>query len=206
MEQQVVHGVTPGAAAPMTPVEPSTSLSALAVQATDGDAAAVRDLMGTVRRMVHRYCRARLGGMPGADQAADDAAQEVCVTVLTALPRYRHEGRPFEAFVYRVAARRVADAQRAVYRGAVPVEQLPDRVSAEPTPEEQALTHEQADRARHLLAQLSETQRELLILRVAVGMSAEEVGRALDMTPGAVRVAQHRALARLRSLAGQEAS
>ncbi|HUW16406.1 MAG TPA: sigma factor-like helix-turn-helix DNA-binding protein, partial [Actinomycetes bacterium] len=40
--------------------------------------------------------------------------------------------------------------------------------------------------------------RELLLLRVAVGLSAEETGRALGMTPGAVRVAQHRALSRLR--------
>jgi RNA polymerase sigma-70 factor (ECF subfamily) len=43
-----------------------------------------------------------------------------------------------------------------------------------------------------------------MTLRVAVGLSAEETGRALNMTPGAVRVAQHRALNRLRSLAAEE--
>ncbi|HEY1625210.1 MAG TPA: sigma factor-like helix-turn-helix DNA-binding protein, partial [Streptosporangiaceae bacterium] len=41
----------------------------------------------------------------------------------------------------------------------------------------------------------------LLLLRVVTGLSAEETGYVLDMTPGAVRVAQHRALARLRELA-----
>ncbi|MEO8328889.1 MAG: sigma factor-like helix-turn-helix DNA-binding protein, partial [Candidatus Nanopelagicales bacterium] len=36
------------------------------------------------------------------------------------------------------------------------------------------------------------------------GLSAEETGRALGMTPGAVRVAQHRALSRLRLYAAEE--
>ncbi len=50
-----------------------------------------------------------------------------------------------------------------------------------------------------LLATLPEKQREILILRVVVGMSAEETAEAVGSTPGAVRVAQHRALAKLKS-------
>jgi RNA polymerase sigma-70 factor, ECF subfamily len=38
-----------------------------------------------------------------------------------------------------------------------------------------------------------------LILRVVVGLSAEETAEAVGSSPGAVRVAQHRALARLRA-------
>src|SRR5438045_2625146 len=53
-------------------------------------------------------------------------------------------------------------------------------------------------------ALLAEDQRELLRPRVSVGPSAEESGAALGMTTGAVRVAQHRALARLRLLAAAE--
>ncbi|MFP5334422.1 MAG: RNA polymerase sigma factor ShbA [Actinomycetes bacterium] len=200
-DQRAVVGVTSRAAGAMTPSESPTEMTALAERASAGDAAAVRDLMASVRRTVHRYCRARLGGLAGGDQAAEDAAQEVCVTVLMALPRYRHEGRPFEAFVYRVASRRVADAQRAAVRAAVTLDQVPDGAADDPTPEEVALALVDVDRARRLLSLLPEQQRELLLLRVAAGMSAEEVGRALGMTAGAVRVAQHRALARLRALA-----
>lgn len=50
-----------------------------------------------------------------------------------------------------------------------------------------------------LLQVLPEKQREILILRVVVGLSAEETADAVGSTPGAVRVAQHRALARLKS-------
>jgi RNA polymerase sigma-70 factor (ECF subfamily) len=45
---------------------------------------------------------------------------------------------------------------------------------------------------------LPDKQREILLLRVVVGLSAEETAEAVGSTPGAVRVAQHRALTRLR--------
>ena len=45
---------------------------------------------------------------------------------------------------------------------------------------------------------LPDKQREILILRIVVGMSAEETAEAVGSTPGAVRVAQHRALAKLK--------
>jgi RNA polymerase sigma-70 factor (ECF subfamily) len=51
-----------------------------------------------------------------------------------------------------------------------------------------------------LLETLPEAQREVVVLRVAVGMSADEVANLLGMSPGAVRVSQHRALSRLRDL------
>jgi RNA polymerase sigma-70 factor (ECF subfamily) len=55
--------------------------------------------------------------------------------------------------------------------------------------------------AVELLDGLPEKLREVLLLRVATGLTAEATGRTLGMSPGAVRVAQHRALTRLRELA-----
>jgi RNA polymerase sigma-70 factor (ECF subfamily) len=176
-------------------------LQALSARAVVGDAVATERLLGIVHRLVRRYCRARLSRFPGAEHAADDVAQEVCIAVISALPRYRDEGRPFEAFVYRIAANKVADAQRASYRSAVPYAELPDQVETADGPEEAAMRGADAQRARELLSTLPETLRELLVLRVAVGLSAEETGRALGMSAGAVRVAQHRAVQRLRALA-----
>lgn len=184
----------------MTRSDDSEDLQELSSRAVQGDAAATERLLKVVHRMVRRYCRARLARFPGAEHTADDVAQEVCIAVLSALPRYRDEGRPFEAFVYRIAANKVADAQRASYRAAVPVAELPDGPETAPGPEELVMRDGDAKRARELLATLPETARELLILRVAVGLSAEETGRAMNMSAGAVRVAQHRAMQRLRAL------
>ena len=200
-----VKGVTPGDPEPMEGRTDRIELRDLAAAATQGDQSATEELLVRIRPMVLRYCRGRLGRLPGADYAADDAAQEACIAVLTALPRYRDEGRPFEAFVFGIAARKVADVQRAAIRAAVPTESLPETLDESAGPEDAALAAAEAQRARDLLDKLPDHLRELMVLRVAVGLSAEETGRALNMTPGAVRVAQHRALNRLRTLAAEEA-
>jgi RNA polymerase sigma-70 factor (ECF subfamily) len=192
---------TPWASAPADVPECAVDLRTLALLAAGDDADATGELLRQVRMLVHRYARARLGRGYGDADAVEDATQEACIAVLNALPRYRDQGAPFEAFVYAIAARKVADARRAAERRPAPSELLVEDADPAPGPEEQALAGEDADRARDLLARLPELQREIVVLRVAAGWSAEETGRALGMTAGAVRVAQHRALNRLRSLA-----
>jgi RNA polymerase sigma-70 factor (ECF subfamily) len=168
----------------------------------DPDATAA--LLTQVRPGLVRYCRARLGRIGGAYATADDVAQEVCLAVLRALPGYRDQGRPFSAFVYGVAAHKVADAQRAAIRDSVVTgtDTLLDRPDAAPGPEQRAVATDLARRLSALLGRLPDTQREIILLRVAVGLSADEVGAVVGMTAPAVRVAQSRALARLRTLAG----
>ena len=123
------------------------------------------------------------------------------MAVLTALPTFRHEGKPFLAFVYGICAHKVADAHRAAARSrSMPVAEVPDSVSRECGPEQSALASSAAQVMDGLLQSLPETQQEILRLRVVVGLSAEETAEALAMTAGAVRVAQHRALAKLRHL------
>ncbi|WP_084704837.1 RNA polymerase sigma factor ShbA [Phaeacidiphilus oryzae] len=179
----------------------------LVVRAVQGDGAATGELLAQVHPLVHRYCRARLARLPGdARHHVDDVAQEVCLALLSALPRYRDEGRPFEAFVYGIAAHKIADLQRAAMRGpagqaAILAEELPETADESLGPEERALLSSDAAWMRELLACLTDRQRELVLLRVAAGLTAEETGEVLGMSAGAVRVAQHRALGRLRELA-----
>ncbi len=76
---------------------------------------------------------------------------------------------------------------------------VPERSSGEASPEQLAIDSESSARMAELLQVLPEKQREILILRVVVGMSAEETAATVGSTAGAVRVAQHRALAKLKS-------
>lgn len=182
-------------------------LAPLVTRAQAGDRAALEDLLARLRPGIVRYCRGRLGRTAGSYESADDVAQEVCVAVLTALPRYVDQGRPFAAFVYGIAGHKIADAQRAGFRDrSDATDLLPDRADEAPGPEDTAVAADEAARAHALLHKLPTAQRELLLLRVVAGLSAEETGAALDMSPGAVRVAQHRALARLRVLATESAA
>ncbi|MCF6526176.1 sigma-70 family RNA polymerase sigma factor [Streptomyces sp. JJ36] len=193
---------------PMRDDEHQAAVGALVRRAVEGDEQATHDLLARVHPLALRYCRTRLTRLPGdARHFVDDLAQEVCLAVLCALPRYRDTGKPFEAFVVAIAQHKVADLQRAAMRGpgstAVPSDEMPEQPDDSLGPEERALQSSDAEWAKKLLANLPEHQRELVLLRVAVGLSAEETGQMLGMSPGAVRVAQHRALTRLRALAEQ---
>jgi RNA polymerase sigma-70 factor, ECF subfamily len=180
------------------------SLRDLTSLAVGGQPAAIESLLEQIRPMVVRYCRARLSRLTGHYHVADDVAQEVCIAVLSALPRYQDMGRPFASFVFGIASHKVADAMRNAARLAIPTEDLPDGPDDQPGPEETVVAYIEAERVRALLARLPVHQRELLVLRVLAGMTAEETGNTLGMSPGAVRVAQHRALARLRAIALEE--
>ncbi|AGG66027.1 RNA polymerase sigma factor SigD [Corynebacterium callunae DSM 20147] len=159
--------------------------------------------MEIIHPIVLRYARARIGG--GRQPTAEDVAQEVCLAVATSIGKFVDQGRPFMAFVYGIASNKVADAHRAMSRDkSTPTEEVPDSTPDTFTPEEFALLSDGSNRVRGLLDLLSEKARDILILRVIVGLSAEETAEMVGSTPGAVRVAQHRALATLRSALEQQ--
>jgi RNA polymerase sigma-70 factor (ECF subfamily) len=174
-------------------------LEAAVCAAVGGDRDAIHAVLASIRPLVVRYCRARIGRGDRSFGTADDIAQEVCLAVLGALPGYRDQGRPFLAFVYGIAAHKVADARRAVARDkSEPVGDVPDSEDLSTGPEGSLLAEEFSDRMARLLTVLPDKQREIVVLRVVVGLSADDTAESVGTTPGAVRVAQHRALARLR--------
>jgi RNA polymerase sigma-70 factor (ECF subfamily) len=179
---------------------PGERLDAAVAEAAAGSRDALREVVETIRPIVVRYVRARIGAAERSGLSADDVAQEVCLAAIQALPRYQDQGRPFLAFVYGIASHKVADAHRAAARNkSDPTDVVPERYSLDAGPEQMALRSDSAARMDKLLALLPDKQREILTLRIVVGLSAEETAEAVGSTPGAVRVAQHRALARLKS-------
>lgn len=200
-DQRAAGAVLARRSAPRRPATDDAELGRLTTLAVQGDHGAVDSLLREIRPMVVRYCRARLSRVSGYAHYTDDVAQEVCIALLSALPRYEDMGRPFASFVFGIAAHKVADALRTSSRADVPTDTVPDRPDDGPSPEEAAVRSVEADRARALLEELPEQQRRLLVMRVIAGLSADETGHVLGMSAGAVRVAQHRALARLRHVA-----
>jgi RNA polymerase sigma-70 factor, ECF subfamily len=184
------------------PASPATLvLEGLVPAAVAGDRHARERLLAEIHPMVQRYCRGRLGRAEAVIGSADDVAQEVCVAVISALPHYEIKGLSFRAFVYGIAAHKVTDAFRAIGRNRTdPMADLPDAPVVADGPEQRLLVAELTQRLGHLLHRLTARQREVLVLRIAVGLSAEETAQAVGSTPGAVRVTQHRALGRLRSM------
>ena len=172
-------------------------LAPLVDKARSGDRAAVEGLVGEIRPRVLRYVVAKLLD----PHAAEDVTQEAMMTALSSLPRYVDQGRPFTAWVFGIAANKISESRRAAGRrrervvDAIP-EQASDRAYE---PEHAAGRLDAARQVAQMLASLPAPQGEILRLRIAAGLSADETAAVLGMTPGAVRVAQHRALAKLRA-------
>jgi len=175
-------------------------LDRLAAQARLGDQASRNELLRTIRLGVLRYLLAR--GLP--DDDAQDLAQETCLGVIKALSEWRDVGKPLWALVFAIARNKVADRTRAfALRREVLVEHHGETagqlVDPQPGPAELAEHGESASRVQAMLHTLPSTQREVLLLRVMVGLSTAETAEALTLTVGSVRVLQHRAVTALRA-------
>ncbi|MFE6611291.1 sigma-70 family RNA polymerase sigma factor [Amycolatopsis sp. NPDC057786] len=171
--------------------------------AVAGDPDAIRELTRFLCPHVFRYCASRLGSTGTGACDAQDCAQEVLQAVLIALPRYRYRPDRFLAFVLGIAGHKVADLHRR--RSREPVASVPEIGDGLPLwarrdPDEiERLEHRL--QAGVLLARLPMPHRQVLALRFVFGLSAEETAERLGLpSAGAVRAAQFRALARLRTL------
>lgn len=178
----------------------AAELDRLIGPAAAGDQRAVTEIIKIVHPLVRRYCAARVGTSSNPHVTADDIAQEICIATVSAIPRYRDQGKSFLAFVYGISANKVADAfRRAQQHPSYPVAEFPETPSAAPGPEELALNLERRHATRELMQILAPAHREVLVMRIVLGWTAAQTAEAIGTSPGVVRVMQHRALTKLRA-------
>jgi len=174
----------------------SDDIKAIVEAARQGDAGAQGALFDRYYPAVHRYACARL--RETAD--ADDAAAEAFVSALAALPRFTWRQVPFEAWLFRIAASKVADVHRRRRRR--PEAELDDavetRVDGAADPADLAVTAELNGRLAAAVDELPAAQRDVVVLRFFLGRSVREAALSLGRSEGAIRQMQLRALARLR--------
>jgi RNA polymerase sigma-70 factor (ECF subfamily) len=179
-------------------------VEALVRDARAGDRHALGRLYDTYRDRVARFATGRLGDAEKAEDVTSETFEAVCRN----LGSYR-AGTDFEAWLFTIAHRRVADHFRHRYRRqevaldeAVPGGARPGALPAVAGPEEALLAAERRAEVAGAFRRLRPDQQEVLALRVLGGLSAAQVGEVLGKSEGAVRVAQHRALQSLRTAMG----
>ena len=183
-----------GTQLPISPLVDAVDLTEALRAAQGGDDAAMARLYRTLNPPLLRYLGHR------APAAAEDLASECWLAAAKALAGFEGDGEDLRAWLFGVARRQVANFWRANRRGPVVIGagqlvEVPSSDAGEVVVE--ALSAQEAIDA--LLRGLSDDQAEILLLRVVAGLSVEQVADLLKKRPGAVRVAQHRALRRLAS-------
>ena len=170
----------------------AASVDELAVAATEGDVEAVGRLYDALVEPIYRYVAMRLRRR----EDAEDVTQLVFERIVTALPRYRHQGRPFGAWAFRIARNAVIDHQRR-YRRTEPLGAI-----AEPADgmilEALSLRDEEVRELRAAIRRLTPDQQEALALRYGAGLSAEEAARVMGRQAGTIRGLTFRAIETLR--------
>jgi RNA polymerase sigma-70 factor (ECF subfamily) len=134
---------------------------------------------------------------------AEDAAQQVFVHVLQALPEYERRGRPFRAFLFAIAKNHAIDQLRRDRRlELMDSEEVWRHRAAHDTDAEQGEGFPDwiSDRDLMLFVErLPLAQRQVLVLRYMLGFSHRETAQILGRSVGSVTMLHARALSFLRA-------
>jgi len=196
----------------------SAECQRLLQQVRTGDPRALECLLSMHRAYLRQLVELRLDPRLRARVDPSDVVQEAQLEAVRRLPEYlRDPALPFRLWLRRLAQDRLGmlwrfhfkAARRSVSREIVCPEETSLRLmeqlaSTGSTPSQELSREEQARRVREAVAALSESDREILLLRNFEGLSFEEVSCLLDIEGAAARRRHGRALIRLTRLLVQE--
>jgi RNA polymerase sigma factor (sigma-70 family) len=144
----------------------------------------------------YRALAPRVLGYLRAERAPEpeDLLGEVFLQVARDIARFRGDDEALRRWVFTIAHHRLVDARRAMARrpqsAGTPVPDLPSPPGTDPFDAQMIAA----------LRDLSDDQREVVVLRFVADLPLETVARITGRTTGAVKALQHRGLERLRIL------
>jgi RNA polymerase sigma-70 factor (sigma-E family) len=187
---------TAGAPGAARPVVSAATASPVAGAAATGSVAGSAEAAVTALYEAHALGMIRLAHiMLGDRQSAEDVVQEAFCGLYR---RWSHLADPGSAVHYVRSA--VLNHCRSVLRRRT-TSQAPRGVTSHPesvrSAEAAVLTREERDEIMRAVRRLPARQREALVLRFYLDLSAEETATTMGISPSSVRSATHRALASL---------
>lgn len=167
-----------------------------ALKASQSDLSAFAPIYEHFVERIYSYCLYRVY----AAQDAEDLTSQIFARAMDRCHTYR--GGNVGAWLFRIAYHITVDHFRA--RQPLPVSDdvlmtFPD--GQQTSPLEQVIHQEQVQTLQHLLMQLDEDKRNLLLLRITGNLSAGDVGAIVGKSAGAVRVEIHRIVQSLKQTA-----
>lgn len=162
-----------------------------------GDREAYGLLYARYREVVFRYTYFRVGNRA----LAEDLTSDVFLRALTRIGTFTWQGRDPGAWFVTIARNLIADHFKSgYYRLSCTVEDTselgrPDPLDFPPPGPEAVTVHYLVSRSLYTaVKQLSDEQRQCIILRFLHGLNVAETARAMSTTEGAVKALQYRAV------------
>ena len=170
------------------------------VEAAQRDPVCFAELYESYFELVYVYVARRVRNRA----ETEDLTAEVFRKALANLPRFKWTGAPFAAWLFRIASNMIADrAKRAAREGSAEPSLTVGLVPRGQSGATQAQQTELEDCERraqlfHLVDELAEDQRRVVMMRFAEEKSIGEIAGELGRSEGAVKQLQFRALENLR--------
>jgi RNA polymerase sigma-70 factor, ECF subfamily len=132
-------------------------------------------------------------GITGDHHLSEDVLSDTYLRMIENIDSYRFYGVPFKAWLYRIAHNLAINALKRTQRlvGANAIETAASPVD---DPATTIAAQLEADAVRVALAELTDEQQQVLLLRFVAKQSTAEVAQALEKTENAVKQMQFRAL------------
>lgn len=164
-------------------------------QAVAGDQRAFAELYEAYFDRIYRYVYLKIGDRV----EAEDMTQQVFVNAYKSITGYRWQGKPFSAWLFRIAHNQIVDHLRRKTRQPATLLNEP-LLTGGVNPLAVAEHNLDMEQVAQATRKLTQAQREVVSLRFAAGLSIDEVARAMGRTQGAVKALQHSAIIALRKL------
>jgi RNA polymerase sigma-70 factor (ECF subfamily) len=183
-----------------------TSSFALLLRAREGDEVARNELCARYLPRLRRWAHGRLPVWAREHLDTEDIVQDTLMRSVNRIESFtpEHEG-AFCAYVCQALRNRLRDALRRAARRPSGPPPSPEEPATDPSPLEQAVGRQLLSRYDAALQRLRESDRELVIARVELGLDYAEIAELCSKPSlAAVRVAVSRALVRLGAEMGHD--
>lgn len=170
----------------------AANIQELVNRAKDNDLQALGQLYELFLNRIYRYIFVRVQNK----EEAEDLTSQVFLKMVENIGNFSWQGFSFSAWLFKIAHNLVVDWYRS--RPAKEGERQAEPRAKTDDPEDLVLLNEKINTALKSLNNLSEQQREVLILRLLAGLSCQQTAEVLGLSEGNVRLIQHRALVKLR--------
>jgi RNA polymerase sigma-70 factor (ECF subfamily) len=198
----------------------STETQRLLERVGAGDHSALEQLLARHRPYLQQVIQARLDPQIQKRVDASDVVQETQLAAARRIETYLEQRpMPFRLWLRKTARERLLDVRRrhtaAARRDVEQEVSFPDQTSFQiaqqllgtsTTPSRQLLKKEAASRIHQAIGKLSDTDREILLMRTLEQLSYEEIGTVLDIDATVARQRHGRALLRLHQALGADSA
>ena len=153
------------------------------------DDAAYREVVARFGDSLYGY----IYSITGDHHLSEDVISETYLRMVEKIDSYTYYGAPFKAWLYRIAHNLAITASKRASR-TVTGDALERVAPPVDDPATTIVAQLEAEDLRSAIAELTEEQQQVILLRFVAGHSPGEVAQALDKTENAVKQMQFRAL------------